>query len=211
VSVTAARLRKQTEDLEELVASHGRGAGVESFARYRDDPCGFLTDVLKVKNLWSRQREVAELVRDNRQVIVRSANGIGKDYLAARLALWWAIARGGLAILTGPTDRQVRTVLMKELSRAFRANRDLPGELYTMALRIADEDRILAFTARDADAFTGHHDAGDVLVICTEGQGIEPDVFEGAQAITSSAGSRIVVLCNPAPSERCGIRLQPVE
>lgn len=192
----ATDLKRLREGIGELVARHERAEGVETFARYRDDPCGFLTDVLHVKNLWSRQQEIAELVREHRQVVVRSCNSLGKDFLGARLAVWWAVARGGLVILTGPTDRQVGSVLMKEVGRAFRSNPDLPGELYARALRIGDEDKILAFTATDPDKFTGFHDP-ETLVVITEGQGVEPDIYEAAQACATSAGSRLLVLGNP--------------
>lgn len=192
----ATNLKRLREEVGEFVARHERAQGAETFSRYRDDPCGFLTDVLHVKHLWGRQREIAELVRDHRQVVVRSANSVGKDFLGARLAVWWAVARGGLALLTGPTDRQVRSVLMKELARAFRSNRDLPGELFTMALRIGDEDKVLAFTASDPDRFTGFHDP-ETLVIVTEGQGVADDIYEAAQACTTSEGSRLLVLGNP--------------
>ncbi len=49
--------------------------------------------------------------------MVRSANGCGKDWLAARLALWWVYARQGLVLLTGPTERQVVEIVMGEVAR----------------------------------------------------------------------------------------------
>jgi hypothetical protein len=196
MSSYATELRRLQREVGDLVESHERAASLETFSRYRDDPVGFLVEVLGVKNLWHRQREIAELVRDNRHVAVRSCNSAGKDFLGARLALWWTIARGGLSILTGPTERQVKHVLFKELARAFRGNPDLPGELFQLALRIGDEDRILGFTSSDADKLTGFHDP-ETLVIITEGQGVEPDVYEAAQACATSASSRLLVLGNP--------------
>jgi hypothetical protein len=92
---------------------------------------------------------IAEAVLENPLVVVRFANAVGKDWIAARLALWWVYARHELALVTGPTERQVREVVMGEVARAFGKARGLPGELYQMALRLGREERagILAFTA----------------------------------------------------------------
>jgi phage terminase large subunit len=188
-------LKRLRAEVGSLVETHTRSASIESFSRYADDPVGFLRDVLKA-DPWGRQQEIALAVRDTRQVVVRSANSIGKDWLGARLALWWAIARGGLVILTGPTERQVRHVLFKELARAFRSNPALPGELFQLALRVGDEDRILGFTSDNADRLTGFHDPHTLIVI-TEGQGVEPAAYEAAQACATSETSRLLVLGNP--------------
>jgi hypothetical protein len=76
-----------------------------------------------------------------------SANAIGKDWLIARLALWWVYCRGGLVILTSATDRQARQISMREVRKAFIAAPDLPGELFQMELRVNDTSGIIAFTS----------------------------------------------------------------
>ncbi len=113
-------------DLGELLATHDRGRSLEEFAAYRNDPLGFIREVLKGEP-WDRQIEIAGAVEANPLTVVRSCNGAGKDWLAARLALWWVYARGGLALVTGPTERQVREVVMGEVARAFTKAKDLPG------------------------------------------------------------------------------------
>jgi hypothetical protein len=195
VTTYTTELKRLRAEVGELVETHNRSASLESFSRYADDPVGFLRDVLRCEP-WSRQCEIALAVRDTRQVVVRSANSVGKDWLGARLALWWAIARGGLVILTGPTERQVRHVLFKELSRTFRGNRALPGQLFQLALRVGDEDRVIGFTSDSSDRLTGFHDA-NVLIVLTEAQGIAPDAFETSQACATSESSRLLVLGNP--------------
>ena len=113
-------------DLGDLLATHERGRSLDEFTVYRDDPIGFIRDVLH-GDPWGRQEEIAEAVRESPLTVVRSCNGAGKDWLAARLALWWVYARKGLALVTGPTERQVREVVMGEVARAFRKAEDLPG------------------------------------------------------------------------------------
>jgi hypothetical protein len=198
--VTSATVDRIERNLGELLARHRSTRSLASFARYRDDPVGFLRDVLHEKYIIPQQIAAAESVRDHRQTMIRGCQGSGKDHLAARLALWWVYARQGLAILSGPTDRQVGEILVRRnLKRAFTRAGDLPGELYARALHIEghEESGILAFTANDPDAFTGHHSPGGVLVILTEAQGIEDGIFEAADACMAGSDDRELVLCNP--------------
>jgi len=84
------------EDLERLAGGGcPRAAAQREIARrellrrrHREDPAGWITDRLGA-HLWSAQRRIAAAVAEHRYVAVRSAHGIGKDWLAARLAAWW--------------------------------------------------------------------------------------------------------------------------
>ncbi|MCZ6824096.1 MAG: hypothetical protein O7E50_00240, partial [Gemmatimonadetes bacterium] len=71
-------------DLGDLLASHKRGRSLDEFAVYRDDPIGFIREVLGGEP-WSRQVEIARAVEASPLVVVRSANAVGKDWVAARL------------------------------------------------------------------------------------------------------------------------------
>ena len=124
-----------------------RAKDLVDFECYETNPAGFIRDVLRA-DPWSRQIDIAESVRDNALTVVRSGNGVGKDWIAAQLSLWWVYARRGLVLLSGPTERQVREVCMGEVARAFAKAKSLPGELYQMALRLSGDETsgILAFT-----------------------------------------------------------------
>jgi len=196
-------IEKLGRDLGELLATHERGRDLEEFSRYADDPVGFIRDLLHGEP-WSRQEEIAEAVRESPLTVVRSCNGAGKDWLAARLALWWVYARQGLALITGPTERQVREVVMGEVARAFGKAKDLPGELYQMALRLGREERagILSFTSTEASKLTGFH-APRVMAILTEAQGCEDFAWEGLLACATGAQDRVLAVGNPlTPSGR---------
>ena len=193
-------LRALRVEVGELLATHDRVRSLEDFAKYASDPVGFILNELHAdpEMFWHRQREIAELVRDRRYVAVRSCNGLGKDWLAARLALWWVYCRRGYVLVTGPTERQVKHVVMGQVRRAFNAAADLPGDLYELALRLdgADEMGILAFTSTDASKLTGLH-ASRLMVLITEAQGIEPLVWEGAFSNVTGAESKILAVGNP--------------
>jgi len=57
---------------------------VQLLERIRRDPVWFCRKVLAFKP-WSKQRAVLEAVRDHQRVAVRSAYGVGKTSIAARV------------------------------------------------------------------------------------------------------------------------------
>jgi len=198
--VSGATLRRLETDLGELVARHERGRDLSEFERWASDPIGFIREVLGETDPgpWGRQVAVAEALRDSPLVAVRGCNASGKDWLAARLALWWTYARRGLVLVTGPTERQVREVVMGELGRAFRRTPDLPGELFASALRLAGSETagVLAFTSTEASRLTGFH-APRVLALLTEAQAVEPFAWEGVLACATGSEDRVLAVGNP--------------
>ena len=191
---SATEVRHLREQVGDLIARHDRARDVAEFSRYADDPVGFIRDVLG-SDPWQAQEQIAEAVRDGPRVVVRSANGCGKGWLAARLLLWWCYARRGLAIVTAPTLRQARDVMMREIRAAFSLCPDLPGELFEQSLRIdeARQSGILAFTSNEASRWQGLHHPS-LLIVIDEGQGCESDVYEAAVACVPE---RTLVLGNP--------------
>jgi len=190
-------------DLGELIVRHDSGADLSRFARYADDPVGFIREVLGGEP-WTKQEEIAGSAADHPLTVVRSANAVGKDWTAARLALWWFYACRGLALVTGPTERQVREVVMGEVTRAFRSTADLPGELCTSALRLGDTETagILAFTSTEASRLTGFH-APRVPAVLTEAQGVEDFAWGGLLVCATCGEDRVLAVGNPlAPSGR---------
>jgi len=201
--VYTTTLRRLETDLGDLIARHERARDLRDFSRYRENPVRFIREVLKGEP-WDRQGEIAEAVRDESLVVVRSANACGKDWVAAHLALWWVFARRGLVLLTGPTERQVIEIVMGEVGRAFGKAKDLPGELYRTALRLGREEHagILAFTSTEASKLTGFH-APRVMAILTEAQGCEDFAWEGLLACATGSEDRVLAVGNPLrPSGR---------
>lgn len=199
-------LRRLEEEFGEVLERHERTADLSAFEPYADDPASFIREVLG-EEPWGAQERIARAIVDRPLVTVRSANGTGKDWLAARLALWWCYARGGLTVLTGPTRQQVSEILMRrEVRTAFKAaDPELPGQLHVQALRPQGEGRagIIAKTASETAALTGLHDAA-VLFCITEAQADGLGVaFDAAFANAVGEEDRIFAYGNPtAPSGR---------
>lgn len=184
-----------------LLEAQSSGGGGARFSGYRDDPVGFIEDVLGETDpgMWGAQFDICESVRDEPLTVVRSCNSAGKDWLSARLALWWVYSRSGQVLMTAPTQRQLVNVVMeKEVRRAFRKAK-LPGELYQTRLTAGtdQEGSILAFTSTNASAITGYHDPHGVLAIMTEAQDVPDFAYEGLLACTTGAEDRILAVGNP--------------
>lgn len=192
---TAIRIFER--ELGKVEASHSRAASLDDFEPYRDRPVAFIREVLD-GDPWEVQREIAGAVLTDRRVAVATCNSLGKDWLAARLALWWVYARRGRVLVTGPTERQVKEVVMRsEVRPAFTSTPRLPGDLYETALRVEGTGGIIGMTSADASKLTGFHHPAGVLVLITEAQGVENLVFEAAAANTTGKEDAILAVGNP--------------
>src|SRR3990167_3677335 len=75
-------------------------------------------------NPWAKQLEIMTSVRDNQRTSVRSANGVGKDWDAAEIVLWWLYTRYPAVVITSaPTNRQVEEILWGEIRKKFNNSR----------------------------------------------------------------------------------------
>lgn len=156
-------------------------------------------------HLWSKQREIAESVRDHRRTAVPSCHDAGKSYVAAQIACWWIDTHPpgeAFVVTTAPTQRQVRNILWREIGRVFATAR-LPGRInQTEWHRIgaAGNEEIVAFGAKPADmdtaAFQGIH-ARYVLVIFDEADGIPVTLHEAAEGLLSNDEARQLLIGNP--------------
>lgn len=175
------------------------------YGAYKDRPVEFIQEVLG-EHIWSRQKDIAQAVRDHRHVAVQSAHGVGKSWVAARIIAWWlCVHRPGQAFVvsTAPTFQQVRAILWREIRRAHNAAR-LPGRTNQTEWYLGNE--LVAFGRKPADydpaAFQGIH-AEAVLAVIDEASGVPPDLWDGVEAIVTSDASRVLAIGNPTdPSSR---------
>lgn len=171
---------------------------VIDYSEYRDNPSDFFRDILGV-TLTSDQQKILAQVKNNRLTCVPSAHAMGKTFVAAGLVLWWVYACQGLAITTAPTERQVNNLLWSELRKAWDRV-GFPGQRGQTFVRFTESARAFGFTASQqygADAFQGIHSNAGVLVICDEANGILPDILTGAEACTTGADDRLLLIGNP--------------
>jgi hypothetical protein len=167
------------------------------FAAYRKRPEAFAREVLGSR-WWSKQREVASLLASHRRVAVRSANGVGKSYLAADLALWFLMCHAPAVVLTtAPTDRQVRHVLWREIRLRFASARvSLPGRLLEQRLEMGPNWHAMGFSTDQAVALQGFH-AENLLIVFDEASGVPDEMWEAAEGVAVGTNNRILAIGNP--------------
>lgn len=160
------------EELKNRYAAPDGAPSAEGFQR-------FCADLFTV-TLTPQQEGGASALALEKRVLIVGGNGLGKDTLAGCWALYELYVLDALVIVTAPTDRQVKEIMMsREIGGRWRNARErLPGVLLDRGLRIPGrpEGGLLAFTAGDPDHFQGHHSAR-LFIAATEAQGIERPIF----------------------------------
>lgn len=182
---------------------------VDALIECENDPVLFNDLFLDGKPFWEGQERVARSVVDYRTTVVYSGNMLGKDFLFARLALWWLCTRpDSLVFVTGPTQQQIGSIVWKEIRRAVvRNDADqilgacLPFDPHVTASVQASPQQVnlgggwqaLGFSTKSVERASGQH-AGELLVLVIEGSGVEQEVWD---AIESLGYDRLAVNGNP--------------
>jgi hypothetical protein len=176
---------------------------------YINDPVAWARDVLG-KHMWSKQAEIAQSIVENTHTAVVSCNGAGKSATAGILGAWWVATRDPYEvalIASAPTYPQIARVLFRELKDNHKAAAmrgfSLPGHInQSEEWKLDDEyGTLIGFGRRPADtdivsAFQGIH-RRYVFVVLDEAGGIPTDLYTAAEAVTTSADSRVLAIGNP--------------
>jgi hypothetical protein len=177
----SGRAGKLKRKLERLLSSQCESLSLRS---YRDDPLGYVRDVLKISLTEGQTRVVSALV-ETRKVLVSSGHSVGKTILAASLVNWFYDTREGVCLTTAPTDRQVKDLLWKEV-RTLRARAGLPMDFSGPKIpRLESSPAHFAhgYTASEATKFQGHHSSGGVFIVFDEAEGVEQDFWVASKTM----------------------------
>lgn len=167
--------------------------------RWRRDPVGWAVDRAKVE-VWSKQREILQAVRDHPKVAIPSCHSAGKSFTMGLLTCWWVDshpAGEARVISTAPTSKQVDAVLWNEINqhheRLGLAGHTNKREWYLgkflAALGRKPPDHVEA-------AFQGLH-ARYLLVIFDEAYGIPLHLWNEGSSLASNENARMVAVGNP--------------
>lgn len=174
-------------------------AAQAGLTRMQRDPSAWIAQFLGA-DLWEKQTEIAESVRDHRRTAVKSCHGSGKSFLSARIVLWYLHAfPGSMVLTTAPTNNQVENILWRELRSAAAAKRKpLLGRPLNVRYDIDADWYALGFKAADTqpDRFQGFHSTYP-LVIIDEAAGVAPTVYEALDAVMTSENARMLLIGNP--------------
>lgn len=180
----------------ERLKERARRREAHKYVRYQDDPLAYAEEVLRV-GWWHKQQEVARaLVEPPHQVLVKASHNVGKTFLGGGLVNWWFDSfPNSITLTTAPTDRQVNDLLWKEV-RVQR--RDRPGFPGPKVARLEYERNWFAhgFTAKDGDAFQGHH-AEHMLFIFDEAIGVDSQFWTSTKGMFGGKGHAWLCIFNP--------------
>ena len=143
--------------------------------RSRDDPAFFWDSVLGAEP-YPKQLEIIQALKDHQRVAVVGCNGSGKDWMSARIMLWWqSVHYPAITVVVGPTHRQVSDIVWKEARSAYLAPRfPLGGRMYQTA-RWEHDDRHYALGL----AVGGADDHGDGRIM----DGLPPEHDPGRHPV----------------------------
>lgn len=187
---------------------------------YQTDFPAWQYDVLGERT-YLKMAEIGEaaLYGPKSRTLIKSANGTGKSYQAARWVMWWTTAfdpvEENLAIMTAPTGRQVEQGLMMYIKQAHGAAKvkaargegaAWPGWVSEKGLwqyRTPGGNISLAIAAvpspQDAvSTFQGiRREGGRSLLVLDEAGGVHEKIFTAIEALTTAGESRMVGIGNP--------------
>ena len=183
---------------EKAIRQANRGDG-KDLTDYIDKPREWVIKRVG-EQLWSKQAQILESVRDNKRTAVPSAHAVGKSFTAARCAAWWLDSHepgSAMVVTSAPTFDQVRTILWREIRRCHTKG-NLVGYVNQTEWHINGE--IVGFGRKppdgNEDSFQGIH-ATYVLVILDEASGVPESIWAGAEKVTTTSGCRILAIGNP--------------
>jgi len=189
-----------------------RRRGVALIDSWRADWNRFVRDALGV-TLDREQQEILSSVQFNPRTSVSSGTARGKDFVAACAAMSFLyltprwntrheLVGNTKVALTAPTDRQVKNIMMPEVSRLYnKAKRRgvlLPGRLTAYDIRTDNEEWFLTGFKADEhnhEAWSGFH-AVNTMFVVTEASGIPDSIFEAIEG-NLQGDSRILIVFNP--------------
>ena len=160
----------------------------------------FFHNVLQTEP-WGKQVEIIESVRDHQRTSVKSCHGIGKTYIAARVALWFLTSHpDSIVITTAPTFRQVENQIWRELHEAYdKSNLQLGGKLNKTLLEYGAKWYAMGVSSKEPTNVQGYH-ADDILIIVDEAAGVAPPILEAIEGSLTSARVRLLYIGNPTIS-----------
>lgn len=189
-----------------------RQKGIDKINAWRKDWNLFVREALGV-TLDEEQQEILHSVQHNPRTSVASGTARGKDFVAACCAVCFLyltprwnkkgeLVENTKVALTAPTERQVKNIMMPEVSRLVSRAKQrgivLPGRLTTSDIRTEEKEWFLTGFKADEhnhEAWSGFH-AVHTMFIVTEASGVADDTFAAIEG-NLQGDSRILLVFNP--------------
>ncbi len=188
----------------------------ELIDRLKDDPVLFTRMCWPEVRLYRQQREIMYSVRDNDETFCPAGNALGKDFVAALVALWWFCTRRPARVVTTSVKMdQLEDVLWGEMRRFINTSAvKLPIQYNHMRCRQLKDDgtpvpnaELVGQVSNTQEGLLGRHSTESfkasqdltprTLVIFDEASGINDATYNGTQ----TWAHRKLIIGNPFPCE----------
>ncbi len=197
--------RKLRDDLVQMEVAQDVAAG---FGKYKDDPVGFVREVLGAVPE-SYQERILRACVHNPRVAVRSGHGIGKTTVLAWVILWFLLTRpfSRILMLAPAFERQVGYYLLPEVRKwARRAPERLPVDVRALSVVVSGYESewfALGVQASEAALVEGGH-AESLAVIADEAKGLNADVVAALHGTQTDIGGDRLYLMASTPGGPSG-------
>lgn len=165
------------------------------------DPKGWVES--QGEEVWSKQAEILNSVRDNRYTAVHSAHDLGKSFIASRIIAWWIASHpvgDAFVVSTAPSAAQVGAIMWREVAKIHR-KADLIGKINRAGYpQWYVDSELVGYGRKPADyeqsAFQGIH-AKYVLVVIDEACGVNKNLYDAIDALATNEHARVLAIGNP--------------
>lgn len=168
---------------------------------YRENPIAWVRK--NGEEVWSKQAEILESVRDNRYTAVHSAHDMGKSFIASRIIAWWIDTHppgSAFVVSTAPTAAQVAAIMWREVTKIHK-KANLTGKINRAGYpQWFVDGELVGYGRKPADheqsAFQGIH-AEYVLIVIDEACGVAQHLFDAVDALATNENARVLAIGNP--------------
>jgi hypothetical protein len=178
----------------------------DELVKYQNDPIGFVEDVLG-EYITDDCKQIMRSVLYSPTTLVRSANGPGKSWTAARIAVWFykCYPDSKVYLTAAPPEENIKKILWGEIMGIVYRNDDLfkhdmvrSREIYRHAESFITRVTIPQSGTSEArvSKFSGKH-APYLLFVVDEGDGVPDEVYTGIEGCMSGGMARMLVMFNP--------------
>jgi hypothetical protein len=169
--------------------------------RNRVDPVQYIHDALGV-TLWDKQAEIFNLIRQRRFVSVRSANGVGKSYVASCAVPWYLNSYApSYVITTSSSWTSLEKILWPKIhtivNNAPLEELRTMGRLLDLEWKLGDEWGAFALSPNLVENFAGFRPTSGVLIIVDEASALSQDIYDAIMGLCSHINSKVLLIGNP--------------
>jgi phage terminase large subunit len=169
-------------------------------------PASWISLGLDITRYSKGQLEILEAIpraiAENKPIVVPSGNAQGKDFLSARIALWFLYNYSpSKVIITAPTDRQVKDIVWSEIETAWNnAHVEMPGRILTCKIDVMPNWFMIGFTTKESGGMIGKAQgfhSPNVCVIASEAQAIDDKINVQLDSLLNAEVNLYIMIGNP--------------